>query len=1023
MNLKDTTALITLLENPEIFNINRLPAVSDHGYYPSKTAVVDKENSAFRQSLDGSWLFAFSDNLDKRPVGFEAVDFDTTGFKNIQVPGHIELAGYSRPQYVNTQYPWDGHEALIPPQIPKKTNKTGAYVKSFVLPTHWDADAPVYISFEGVQTAFNIWCNGKYVGYSEDSFTPSRFDLSEMVHRDGRENKLAVEVYMYSSASWLEDQDFWRMFGIFRSVYLYTTPEVHVNDLWIKTTLDDQLTTANVQVDIALTSRGQYTDWSNKAVILIAKLVDDKGKLVTEQSVVIMQDKQTFTLTVGQPNLWSAEKPQLYTLEMSLISADKTIEYLTEKVGIRTFKMQDGLMKINGKRIVFRGVNRHEWSATGGRCITKADMEWDVKCLKANNINAVRTSHYPNNSYFYELCDTYGLYVIDETNLETHGTWQILGQAKPTHVLPSDKPEWTENVLDRAKSMLERDKNHPSILIWSCGNESFGGENIFKMAQYFRATDPSRLVHYEGTFWDRSFDDTSDMESRMYATAKQIEAYMADSPKKPFVLCEYSHAMANSLGGIERYTALEAKYPLYQGGFIWDYIDQSLWSTDRFGNPYLAYGGDFMDRPSDYNFCTNGIVDATRKLTTKMQAVKGAYAPFEMQLNGKELSVFNKLNFTNLDEYVVRYQLEIDEKIAQQGLLSLSLAPLERGTFTLPIKETLEAGAFEKVLTVSVHLKSEQAYGKVNDEVCFTQAIVRATANEAVSKSAFTVVEGDYNIGIHGEGFSVLFSRGFGRLVSLNYGGKEYIYHPILAPMPAFWRAPVDNDKGNNAPHRLAQWKIASSYAVLASLTHEQVADGYNITCVYQLGTTPAAQVSVSYTINGQGEIAVKMTYDGTEGLPNLFRFGMDFATFGDYDTLTWRGYGPSETYADREVGAKYGTYQNKVADNLSEYLMPQACGNHTNVSYAKVTNEQGEGICITGENLSFSALPYTAHELEHANRVYELPASHKTVLSINFAEMGVGGDDSWGSLPDETFDLPADKTYELAFRIKPAGK
>ncbi|MCL1950808.1 MAG: DUF4981 domain-containing protein [Turicibacter sp.] len=1004
-----TQQLQELLENPEIFNINRLPAHSDHRYYPTLEAAIKQGEMPWRKSLNGTWQVAYSDNLESRPAGFDAVGFDSSDFTEIKVPGHLQLQGFGKPQYVNTQYPWDGHENLIPPQIPKTKNPTASYVKEFTVPADWEGT--VNISFQGVQTAFNLWLNGHYVGYSEDSFTPSNFDLTPYVNREGS-NKLAVEVYFYSSASWLEDQDFWRMSGIFRDVYLYTVPDFHLQDFFVKTVLEPGYGEATVSIDIkCLNPTGKIS----------ATFVDKEGTPVANGECHVENNEAKLALTVKNPFLWSAEKPYLYELRLELTDSIQVREAVTQKVGIREFKMVDKVMRINGQRIVFRGINRHEFSADRGRAITREDMEWDIKFMKAHNINAVRTSHYPNDTYFYELCDQYGLYVIDEANLETHGTWQILGQARPTHVLPDGKPEWLANIMDRAKSMVERDKNHPSIIIWSCGNESYGGENLYKMSQWFRERDDTRLVHYEGVWWDRRFNDTSDMESRMYARVWDIKEFLDNEPQKPFVLCEYSHAMANSIGGLNRYIELEDAYEMYQGGFIWDYIDQVLWSKDRFGNKFLAYGGDFDDRPSDYNFCTNGIVYATREPTTKALAMKGAYQPFRVTVKDGTVKIFNKHLFTDLNEFEVRVKVELDGRNAENHSLHLNLPPLATSIFELPLGLGHEVG--EQVVTVSIHLKVATLFSEAGHEVAFGQEITEQEQLPLSKSNPFRIVEGDYNVGVHGEDFQVIFSRSLGRLVSLKYGENEYIYHPNQSLMPGFWRAPVDNDRGHNAPSQLSQWKIASLYATCKAMEFTSQDNALHATFTYDLNTVPQSEATVAYFVKSTGEIDVQMSYPGTTGLPDMFKFGMDLSIPASFDTLTWRGFGPDETYADREFGNYYGTFTQKVQDQVPGYVKPQACGNHTGVRWAQVVNTEGKGLQVMaplGQPLSFCALPYSAHELEIATHEFDLPAVHKTVLSINLKEMGVGGDDSWGAKPEEAYDLPANNPYALKFTLIP---
>lgn len=484
-------------------------------------------------------------------------------------------------------------------------------------------------------------------------------------------------VVKFCSGSWLEDQDFWRFSGIFRDVYLYTTPKTHISDMFIHTNLKDNYKNSDLNIEVNI--KGELNS------VIKASLFDSNGKIVTEIIEDVNNEKLMLYSEVKDIKLWSAEEPNLYTLIIEIIKNGQVLEVVKQKIGFRSFEMINNVMYINGKRIVFKGVNRHEFSCYTGRCLSREEMIWDIKTMKKNNINAVRTSHYPNQSEFYDLCDEYGLYVIDETNLESHGTWQGAGKINTKHIVPDSKLEWRECVLDRAKSMLERDKNHPSILIWSCGNESFGGENIYLMSEYFRNRDTSRLVHYEGVFNDRRFNDSSDMESRMYAKVTDIEEYLNNNPEKPFILCEYTHAMGNSNGGMHKYIELEEKYPMYQGGFIWDFIDQGLMTKDIYGEDYIAFGGDFDDRPTDYNFCVNGIVYADRKESPKMQEVKFNYQNIKIDVNFNKAIIKNDNLFINLNRYDFIWEHLQDGKVIEAGKLDVSVEPGNKIEIKLPI--------------------------------------------------------------------------------------------------------------------------------------------------------------------------------------------------------------------------------------------------------------------------------------------------------------------------------------------------
>ena len=608
MNAKEPQ--LCWLTDPTVFAVNRLDAHSDHVCYrtPEEAAAG---RSSLRQSLDGEWRFAWSKCPAARPADFWREGADLSAFGAIRVPGHIELQGYGEVQYTNTLYPWDGRAGLRPPQIDWDHAPVGSYVKEFTLEEGLRGQR-VCISFQGVEQAFYLWCNGVFVGYAEDSFTPSEFELTPCL-REGV-NRICVEVHKRCSASWLEDQDFFRFSGIFRPVYLYAKPKVHLADLWLQAGLERDNTTATLTPRIKL--EGQ-----TRGAAVHLRLTDGEGCALYDGPVT----GDTLELQGVQP--WSHATPTLYHAVLTLADAAGEVrEVVPYDIGFRRFEMIDGVMCLNGERIVFNGVNRHEWNAEKGRAIGPEDMYAAIEVFRRNHINAVRTCHYPDQSLWYDLCDQNGIYMMDEANLESHGSWQKLGAVEPSWNVPGSLPEWRGCVLDRARSMFERDKNHTAILIWSCGNESYAGEDIQAMSDYFHAQDPGRLVHYEGVFHNRAFDRISDMESRMYARPREIRDYLESKPAKPFILCEYMHDMGNSLGGMESYIRLAEEYPQYQGGFIWDYMDQALWHTDACGRRALGYGGDFGERTTDYNFSGNGIVYADGAEKPAMQEVRYWYA-------------------------------------------------------------------------------------------------------------------------------------------------------------------------------------------------------------------------------------------------------------------------------------------------------------------------------------------------------------------------------------------------------------
>lgn len=1022
---------IKKIHDPKFFKENCMAAHSDHVAYADE-AEAEEKKSSFRLSLDGIWKFHYARNYAQTVNGFEAETFDCKCWDDIRVPAHIQMEGYDIPQYVNIQYPWDGREDVWRDTVPSEFNPVASYVKYFTLPEGFMKNG-LYVSFQGVESGFALWLNGHYVGYSEDSFTPSDFDLTPYV-KEG-ENKLAVQVFKWTSSSWCEDQDFYRFSGIFRSVYLYTMPKVHVYDLKVEPVVDEAVLNAHLLVTMQMRGEGKarltLTGSRNYTV-----LEEKEEQILFSEELPVFDGEVHFEKEVDKPELWSAEIPNLYTLTIECFDQNgERSELVSQRIGFRRFEMKDGIMTLNGKRIVFKGVNRHEFSSKTGRVVTREEVLKDIVTMKQNNINAIRTCHYPDASIIYDLCDEYGLYMIAENNLESHGSWDAAmhGSVPKDTIVPGDNMDWEPMMLDRVNSCYQRDKNHPAVLIWSVGNESYGGKVIFDMSEKFRALDPYRLVHYEGIFHDRRYEATSDMESQMYTSVENVKKFLAEHKEKPFIMCEYTHAMGNSCGAMHKYTDLSDTEPRYQGGFIWDYIDQSILKKDRYGKDFQAYGGDFLERPSDYNFSGNGICyGGDRDPSPKMQEVKFNYQNISIlfEKDGK-ITVVNKNLFANTDRFRCVAVLQKNGVVVKKQEIETAVPPLGSKDYEIPFailcaddkdpKKDLDA---EYTLTVSFRLKEDMSWADAGHEVAFGQKIYKKIPAFHASEKPIRVVHGKVNIGVKGEDFDCLFSMLSGGLVSYRYAGKEMIEK---IPMPNFWRAPVDNDNGSMAPARYAQWKIASMY-----ISHrnggmfdnvptkvEEKDNTVTVTYTYFMPTTPASKCQVSYTVFGDGMIETKLMYDPVEGLPDMPEFGMMFQFNADYDNLTWYGMGPDETYADRRHGAKLGIYNNKVADNMAKYLVPQECGNKVGVRYARLVDAKGRGMMFEGDELSFSALPYTPHELENAAHAYELPQVHHTIVRVALAQMGVGGDDSWGSLVHPEYHIDVTKPLEFTFRFK----
>ena len=628
-------ANIKWLDNPEIFRVNQLDAHSDHSYYVDYADMKKKDNP-LSQSLNGQWAFAFSKNAASRPCDFYKEGFDDSGFDKIMVPGHIELAGYDKIRYINTMYPWEGKEyhrgayslesrgAEAGMFSEANYNPVGSYLKHFDLkPTMMGKR--IRICFEGVEEAMYLWLNGQFVGYAEDSFTPSEFDLTPYIRE--KDNVLAVQVHKMSTAAFLEDQDFFRFFGIFRNVTLKAVPDVHMEDVWFQPELNDDNKHGCVTVRMKVSATMQV------AVNALFVLRDREGNVVVENSTKLHGSNGNLTGEIhtetGVIKSWDNHHPYLYhaTVELKNAENGNLLEIIPYDIGFRRVEIIDKVIYLNGKRLVITGVNRHEWSPKTGRCIGLEEMHSDIACMLKNNINAVRTCHYPDQIPWYYLCDEAGIYVMAECNLESHGTFQKLGAVEPSCNVPGSIPQWKEAVMDRARTSFETFKNHTSIVFWSLGNESYAGDDIEAMNVYFKNKKDGRLVHYESAYYNRAYEDTiSDIESRMYPKPQDVAAYLSDKPKKPYILCEFMHDMGNSMGGLGDYMKLIDEFDLYQGGFIWDFIDQAILVKDPVtGKEVLRYGGDFEDRPADYEFSANGILFADRKEKPAMQEVRYYY--------------------------------------------------------------------------------------------------------------------------------------------------------------------------------------------------------------------------------------------------------------------------------------------------------------------------------------------------------------------------------------------------------------
>lgn len=1002
------------LTDPTVFAVNRMPAHSNHRYYAHMPQ--RGECSELKQSLDGEWRVEVvqASDIDFHEEPFVAENFDDSAFERVQVPGHLQTAGLMNHKYVNIQYPWDGHENPLEPNVPEN-NHVALYRRKFTVSDRLAdtkaAGGTVSIVFHGMATAIYVWVNGLFAGYGEDGFTPNEFDVTDLLH-DG-ENVVAVACYEYSSASWLEDQDFWRLHGLFRSVELAAQPHVHVDDLRVETDYDAE--TGLASLDAALSVRN-----ATDAATISTVLKDAEGNVIWETAHCVDERTSISSGSLQDITAWSAENPALYELMITVIDhAGSIAEVVVQRIGFRRFRIEGGIMTINGRRIVFKGADRHEFDAKHGRAITRQDMIDDVMFCKRHNINAIRTSHYPNQDYWYELCDEYGIYLIDETNLETHGSWCLPGDVLTEETaVPGSKPQWEGACVDRVDSMMRRDYNHPSVLIWSLGNESYAGDVFRAMYRHAHDIDPNRPVHYEGMTHNRDYDDVSDIETYMYAHADAVEEYLRNDPKKPYLSCEYMHAMGNSVGNMDEYTALE-RYPHYQGGFIWDFIDQAILAKQSDGTERLCYGGDFGDRPSDYEFSGNGLVFADRRPTPKAQEVKQLYANVHMDVTENGVVVKNDNLFTPTDGYVFALRMLADGEPVWQTDRHFNVPANETASFTVdwPV-DRYRTEAKELVLEVSQRLAEPTDWAPAGYELSFGQSVIDGMkpTKEAKKPIDGVVTVGRWNAGVQGSGREALFSRTQGGMVSYTFDGREFV---LRRPTITTFRALTDNDRGAGHGFERAQWLGAGRYARCVGNEIEQVDDDtLKATYEYELATPQRTRVTVAYTADTTGRVNLHVEYPGEEGeLPTMPAFGIEWALPVEYSRLRFFGAGPEETYRDRRH-AKLGIWSTDAFTDHARYLMPQETGNHEGVRWAEITDEHGHGLRVSraaGANpFAMSLQPYSSFMLEEAQHQDELPTPKHMFLRVLAAQMGVGGDDSWMSPVHPQYHIRADQPISL---------
>lgn len=1013
-------------EDPTVFQINKLEPRAH--FIPYKTVdqarAKDKWQSPFLQSLNGTWKFNLSQNPSERPYWFFKDDFDTRDWDEIKVPSNWELEGFDYPIYTNVTYP---HEKT-PPVIQDHYNPVGSYKRTFSIPSDWDGK-DIILHIGAASSMVNVWVNEQYVGYSEDSKTPAEFNISKFL-KPG-ENSLAIEIFRWSDASYLEDQDFWRMSGITRDIYLLARNPQQIKDFKVLSGLDETYTNGQFSLVIDVLNEGESAGSTEVEAVLY-----DNGNELAAFSESVSNGKQSiqFEEEIPDAKIWSAEIPNLYELIITLKNNDEIVEVIRQDVGFRTIEIKDAKLYVNGRYVYMKGANLHEHHPVNGHVVDKETMLKDIELMKSHNLNAVRTSHYPQPELWYELCNEYGLYIIDEANIESHG----MGYGEES--LAKDET-WKQAHLYRTKNMYERDKNQPSIVIWSLGNEAGNGVNFMATYNYLKMADPTRPVQYEQAHGG----ENTDIYCPMYMGIDRMEQYARGNPTKPLIQCEYAHAMGNSVGNLQDYWDVIEKYDALQGGFIWDWVDQGLLTTNEEGEEFFAYGGDFGPDtvPSDGNFCLNGLVEPDRTVKPHLLEVKKVYQyigfePVDLQ-NGV-FSIKNKYAFRNLSEFNFEWNVTGNGETIKSGELeNINLNPGESENVTVDFSLQPEAGV-EYFLNISASLKEDDGLVPAGTELAAEQFELPFSAPaekiEVAEMPEVSVDETDNKVVVSGEGFTVTFDKNSGLISSYKMGDREFLQS---GPVPNFWRAPIDNDFGNNLHKRSRVWRKAGENrkveSVSVSKKSENIAEVvYNFNLTNNEGEEIADYQS-KYSVYGSGDVLVENHFKMTqEDLPEIVRMGMNLVMPREYDHMTWLGRGPHENYWDRKTSAFVGLYDGDVADLGWEYLRPQENGNRTDVRWAAITNSEGYGLFFDGRPLlSVSAhhnLPEDFESMERTDgrqvegvrvenrHTTDVKPRDLTSVNIDYKQMGVGGDNSWGAWTHDEYRLTEDE-YSYSFRMK----
>ncbi len=1017
------------LENPAFTGENREEPHSTYYPFDTKEQALqnDPEKSPYILSLNGTWRFHYSPKPTARPAGFYKDSYDISRWDNITVPGNWELQGFDRPIYLDEEYPFPPE----PPEIPD-ANPVGSYKRSFTIHRHWKG-RQVFLHLGSLKSAGFVWINGIYAGFAKGSKIPAEFNISRFL-RPG-ENSISIEVYRWSDGSYLEGQDMWRVSGLERDVYLFALPEVHIRDFFARADLDSNYLDGTLALTIELRNLGDHKYQNLKVRYDLFDKNDPDNSISSGQKSISVgpNHNQTidFNTEVKYPLKWTAETPHLYVLLLALHDTEgKIIETVSTRIGFRKVEIRNAQLLINGIPVHIKGVNRHEHDPVTGRAITEESMIRDIQLMKQFNINAVRTSHYPNHPRWYELCDEYGIYLVDEANIESHG---MEFNKNGGYSLISDNPYWEKAFIDRTCRMVERDKNHPSVIIWSLGNEAGDGKNFVTTYRWIKERDQSRPVQYQPAW----FNDHTDIVCPMYKNIYDLEAYADSSIPKPLILCEYAHAMGNSVGNLQDYWDVILPNHKLQGGFIWDWCDQTFLKYSDNGTAYWAYGGDMGDfnLPNDSNFCANGLVQADRKLHPHIWEMKKVYQymkvfPVDMEKGLYKAS--NRHDFIDLSDYYLVYEIMTEGNILEKGGVNdLNIPARNEKQFRIPVEPANLKGNAEHFITFRWFTAKEFPLIPKDFEVAWDQykLPVPVTGNKTpvIKDKNIIVFAEDQEITIVCGEMQVRFNKATGTMVSLKNAEKELVHMGLL---PNFWRSPVDNDLGNNMPGQCAVWKTAGSDARLESFAYEKLTDRVLVRTAYILPGSKS-MVNLEYNIGNTAKIHVGFTLiPGNDTLPELPRIGTRLMLPGEYGFITWFGRGPHESYSDRFTGAAIGRYSGTVWDQYHPYVRPQETGNKIDVRWLSVNDGNGNGLLVIADSLlSCSAWQFEPGALEHhgnekPNRYgADIRPGDIITLNIDLKQRGVGGDNSWGALPLDKYRIFPDRIYRYGFTLMPYTK